>query len=98
MGNKLGYLFLLLFLWGCFPAGRDFSTTPIKDIQANVTTRSQVFAAFGEPVETGVETGGYETWTYYHIIYTLGGVQTRKQLQVTFNKDGTVRSYSFTSK
>ncbi len=96
--RKIWCLFLALTLWGCVPAGRDFPTAPIREIQANVTTRSQIFGAFGEPVEQGVETGGYETWTYYYIVYTLGGVQTRKQLQVTFNKDGTVRSYSFTSK
>jgi len=98
MGRKFGYLFLCVFVWGCFPAGRDFSTAPIRDIQANATTRTQIFGAFGEPMEQGMETGGYETWTYYYVIYGLGGVQTRKQLQVTFNKDNTVRSYSFTSK
>ncbi len=97
MGKKLYFLLLLLFLFGCVPVGRDFPTVPIKDIQANVTTKNQIFAAFGEPVERGLDTGD-ETWTYYHYVYTPGGVQTQKRLHVVFNKDGTVRSYSFSSK
>ncbi|MBI3059056.1 MAG: outer membrane protein assembly factor BamE [Deltaproteobacteria bacterium] len=98
MGKKLAFVVSFLFLLGCLPAGRDFPTVPVKEIQTNVTTKNQIFSYFGEPVEQGLETGGYETWTYYYIVYSVGGVQTRKQLQVTFNKDNTVRSYSFTSK
>ncbi len=98
MRKNLVFVILFLFLLGCIPVGRDFPTVPVKEIQANVTTKNQIFASFGEPIEQGVETGGYETWTYYHILYTVGGIQTRKQLQVTFNKDNTVRGYSFTTK
>lgn len=98
MGRNLGFAVLFVFLLGCVPVGRDFPTVPVKDIRADVTTKSQIFSAFGEPIEQGIETGGYETWTYYYIVYTPGAIQTRKQLQVTFNKDGTVRSYSFTTK
>lgn len=97
MQGKWRVLFLLLFLSGCIPVGRDFPTVPVKDIQPNVTTKPQIFAAFGEPVETGLDSG-YETWTYYHYVYTAGGIQTQKRLNVVFNKDGTVRSYSFSSK
>ena len=97
MGKKLYFLFLLVFLFGCVPVGRDFPTVPIKEIQANVTTKNQIFASFGEPVERGFDTGN-ETWTYYHYVYTVGGIQTQKRLHIVFNQDGTVRSYSFSSK
>ena len=97
MGKRLSSLFVVFFLIGCVPIGRDFPTVPIKDIQANVTTKNQIFAAFGEPVERGYDTGD-ETWTYYHYVYTVGGVQTQKRLHVVFNKDGTVRNYSYSSK
>lgn len=97
MGKKLCFLFLLCFLFACVPVGRDFPTVPIRDIQSNVTTKNQIFAAFGEPVERGFDTGD-ETWTYYHYVYTPGGMQTQKRLHVVFNQDGTVRSYSFSSK
>ena len=97
MGKRLLFLFVAFFLFGCVPMGRDFPTVPIKDIQANVTTQSQIFAAFGEPVERGYDTGD-ETWTYYHYVYTVGGVQTQKRLHVVFNKDGTVRNYSYSTR
>jgi len=97
MGKKLSFLFVVFFLFGCVPIGRDFPTVPIKDIQANVTTQSQIFAAFGEPVERGYDTGD-ETWTYYHYVYTVGGVQTQKRLHVVFNRDGTVRNYSYSTR
>ncbi len=94
MRSKFCYLFLFLFLWGCNPYGRDFPTSPIRDIQPNITTRAEIFRAFGEPVEKGVDTG-YETWTYYQ--YPLLGGQGQKRLHIVFNKDRTVRSYSFSS-
>ncbi len=96
MRRQLYFLFLVFLLGGCFPVGRDFPTFPIRDIQPNVSTQTQIFAAFGEPVEKGLDTG-FETWTYYHYVYTLGGVQNQKRLHVVFNKDGTVRNYSFSS-
>lgn len=97
MAKALSFLFMILFLFGCVPMGRDFPTVPIKDIQANVTTKNQIFAAFGEPLESGYDTGD-ETWTYYHYVLTVGGVQTQKRLHVVFNKDGTVRSYSYSTR
>ena len=94
MNKNVAFLALLAFLWGCAVAGRDFPTAPVKNIRPNETTQSQIFATFGEPVEKGLDTG-YETWTYYQ--YSIGQTVVRKRLQVMFNKDGTVRSYSFSS-
>lgn len=96
MRNRLYLLFVLFFLAGCVPAGRDFPTFPIEKIRSNETTKDQVYAAFGEPVEKGSESG-YETWTYYYYMYTVIGLQNQKRLYVVFNRDGTVRSYSFSS-
>ncbi|MGH7830255.1 MAG: outer membrane protein assembly factor BamE domain-containing protein [Candidatus Binatia bacterium] len=97
MGKKLSFLFVVVFFLGCVPMGRDFPTVPIKDIQANVTTKNQIFSAFGEPIERGYDTGD-ETWTYYHYVLTVGGVQTQKRLYIVFNKDGTVRNYSYSTR
>ncbi len=41
---------------------------------------------------------GNETWTYSYHTYQIGQLVDSKELYVVFNKDGTVRSYSFTSK
>ena len=60
MGGKLGYFIACLFLSGCIYLGRNFPTTPVKNISNNVTTRREIFANFGEPDRKGLE-NGYET-------------------------------------
>ena len=70
MRKRLHFLFVVFLLAGCIPAGRDFPTFPIEKLQPNVTTKDQVYADFGEPVERG-SNGGYETWTYYYYYYVL---------------------------
>ncbi|MBI2361637.1 MAG: outer membrane protein assembly factor BamE [Deltaproteobacteria bacterium] len=97
MGGKLAAILALVLLWGCMTAGRDFPVAPVKSIQQNVTTQRDVFGYFGEPYRRGLDSG-YETWTYAYHYYELGQLRDSKELYVVFNKDGTVRSYSFTSK
>jgi hypothetical protein len=94
--RKLAWI-LLLALSGCFTVGRDFAATPVRNIQNNVTTQSEVFANFGEPVRRGLE-NGLETWTYSYNYYQFGQLRDSKELHVIFNKDETVRSYSFTAR
>jgi hypothetical protein len=86
-----------LVLAGCLPMGRDFVTTPVKSIENNVTTQREIFNYFGEPIRKGLE-NGYETWTYSYQYYELAQLRDSKELYVVFNKDNTVRSYSFTAK
>ncbi|HXG49884.1 MAG TPA: outer membrane protein assembly factor BamE [candidate division Zixibacteria bacterium] len=86
-----------LLLSGCLYVGRDFPTTPVKSIENNVTTQREIFAHFGEPLRKGLE-NGYETWTYSYQYYELGQLRDSKELHIVFNKDQTVRSYSFTSR
>ena len=95
--RKLWYLVLTLALSGCVTYGRDFGTTPVRDIQTNSTTQREIFGLFGEPVRKGLDSG-YETWTYSYHTYQMGQLVASKELYVVFNKDNTVRSYSFTTK
>lgn len=97
MRYKLGGLILPLILSGCIYYGRDFATTPVKNIQNNVTTQREIFNYFGEPMRKGLE-NGYETWTYSYHYYELVQLRDSKELYIVFNKDNTVRSYSFTAK
>lgn len=96
MQKRLGYVILLLFLWGCVSYGRDFPDYQVKNIQTNVTTQKQIFDFFGEPVRRGLDSG-YTTWTYSQHSYVLGSGWKTKELYIVFNHDGTVRNYSFTS-
>ena len=95
MGKLLYILFLALS--GCMALGRDFATTPVRNIQNNITTQNEVFANFGEPVHRGLE-NGFETWTYSYQYYQLAQLKDSKELHIVFNKDNTVLSYSFTAR
>jgi hypothetical protein len=95
MGKLLYILFLTLS--GCMALGRDFATTPVRNIQNNITTQNEVFANFGEPARRGLE-NGLETWTYSYHYYQLGQLKDSKELHIVFNKDNTVLSYSFTAR
>jgi hypothetical protein len=76
---------------------RDFSTAPVKSIEPNVTTQKEIFGYFGEPARRGLE-NGYETWAYSYQYYELGQLRDFKDLYVVFNKDNTVRTYSYSGR
>jgi hypothetical protein len=97
MLNKLIYFFLAVLLSGCISYGRDFGTVPVRNIERDVTTQKEIFGWFGEPVRKGLE-NGYETWSYAYHYYELGQLRDSKELYIVFNKNGSVRNYSFTSK
>jgi hypothetical protein len=92
----------LLSLWvlllpGCIYYGRDFPVTQVREIKNDVTTQRELFANFGEPDRRGLE-NGYEVWIYYYQHYELAQLRESKELVVVFNRDNTVRSYSYTGK
>jgi hypothetical protein len=97
MYRRFAYLLVCFLVSGCLSMGRNFGTAPVKTIQNNVTTQKEIFAYFGEPIRRGLE-NGYETWTYSYQYYELVQLRDSKELYVVFNKDNTVRSYSFTAR
>jgi hypothetical protein len=97
MPHRFIYFVFCLLISGCFAMGRDFSSTAVKNIENNRTTQREIFNNFGEPDRKGLE-DGYETWTYSYQYYEFGQLRNSKDLYVVFNKDSTVRSYSFTAK
>lgn len=97
MRRRLGCVVFCFLLSGCIYMGRDFPTAPVKSIETNVTTQKEIFGYFGEPVRRGLE-NGYETWTYSYQYYELGQLRDFRDLYVVFNKDNTVRTYSYSSR
>ena len=97
MGGKLACVVLCFLLSSCIYMGRDFPSAPVRKIETNVTTQKELFGYFGEPASRGLE-NGFETWTYTYQYYELGQLRDSKELYVVFNKDNTVRSYSFNSR
>ena len=81
---------------GCISAGRNFVSTPVKQIEKGVTTKGDVKKSFGDPFRTGLD-DGYESWTYLYNRWSPFTQTRSKDLYIVFNKDGTVRSYTFNS-
>ena len=97
MGRIIPVIFVWLILSGCFYQGRNFDISPVRSIRNDVTTQREIYADFGEPLRRGLE-NGLETWVYSYQYYELGQLRESKYLYVVFNKDNTVRSYSFTTR
>jgi SmpA / OmlA family len=98
MGRRvIPAIFASLILSGCFYQGRNFDISPVRNIRNDVTTQREIYADFGEPIRRGLE-NGLENWVYSYQYYELGQLRESKDLYVVFNKDNTVRSYSFTSR
>jgi outer membrane protein assembly factor BamE (lipoprotein component of BamABCDE complex) len=81
-----------------FQFGRDFpSPKPGAEIKNGATTKADLLRMFGEPGQTGMKDGD-QTWTWYYGKKGTGKEPDRsKQLDVTFNEGGIVKSYSFSS-
>jgi outer membrane protein assembly factor BamE (lipoprotein component of BamABCDE complex) len=92
----LSLIFVLLFS-GCMTVGRDFASAPVNTIEINKTSQREIFSYFGEPYRKGIE-NGYETWSYLYNYWELGQLKDSKELTVAFNKDQTVRSYSYNAR
>jgi outer membrane protein assembly factor BamE (lipoprotein component of BamABCDE complex) len=73
--------------------GRDFVVTPIGGIREGVTTKRDLLMSLGEPYQKGLD-GGSESWRYFYGRKTAGGDRS-KELYILFNRDGTVKSYTF---
>lgn len=81
---------------GCLAVGRNFTAAPVKSIEKGVSKKEDVQKLFGDPFRQGLD-DGYESWTYVYNRWSLFGSTRSKDLYVVFNKDGTVRSYTFNS-
>ena len=90
-------LIFLLGFSGCMTVGRDFASAPVNSIQINTTSQREIFSYFGEPYRKGIE-NGYETWSYLYNYWELGQLRDSKELTVVFNKDQTVRGYSYNAR
>jgi len=79
-----------------FKTGRDFpSPKPGAEIKNGATTKADLLKMYGDPTQVGIKDGD-QTWTWY---YFQAGKDSdlSKQLEVTFNAQGVVKSYSFSS-
>jgi outer membrane protein assembly factor BamE (lipoprotein component of BamABCDE complex) len=78
--------------------GRAFpSPKPGAEIKNGATTKADLLKMFGDPTQVGIKDGD-QTWTWYYFQKGSGSdSDLSKQLEVTFNPQGVVKSYSFSS-
>src|SRR5262249_6640644 len=83
---------------GALSTGRDFpSVKPGMEIKNGATGKADLLKMFGEPTQVGIKDGD-QTWTWYYFKKSADkGPDLSKQLEVTFNAQGVVKSYSFSS-
>lgn len=93
---SLAILAVALLGTGCFTVGGNFPSMPVRKIEKGISTKAEVKRLFGEPFRTGLD-DGYESWTYVYNRWNMFSTTRSKDLYVVFNKDGTVRTYTFNS-
>jgi outer membrane protein assembly factor BamE (lipoprotein component of BamABCDE complex) len=91
---RLGCFILLLA--GCISVGEEFRTPTAEMIKNGVTTRAELLQLFGSPTQVGIEDGD-QTWTWVYVRAGGFGRSLSKELHVTLNERGVVKSYSYTS-
>ncbi len=79
-------------LVGCGTVGEDFNISMADKIQVHQTTQGEIESMLGEPFKKGIQ-NGHPIWVYEFNYYHTLGDDTSKDLVVTFNDDGKVRSY-----
>ena len=75
--------------------GREFPSPDPKMIVAGKTDKTSLQRMFGEPYQVGLDSGD-QTWRWFYG-QRESGAEISKDLNIRFNPDGTVKSYSFSS-
>ena len=86
---------MILFAGCSIPLGHSFPSPDPGMITAGQTDKAFLLRVFGEPYQVGLDSGN-QTWKWFS---GQRGVSTEstKELNVIFNADGTVKSFSFLS-
>ena len=88
---------LAVFAASCagLKVGREYPSPKLDSIINGRTAKADLVRMFGEPTQVGMKDGD-QTWTWYYA--KVGGKEEfAKQLEVTFNNQGVVKSHSFSS-
>ena len=93
----LSVVVLALSLASCagLKFGKEFPSPRSDSIKNGATTKADLERMFGGPAQVGMKDGD-QTWTWYYAKQG-GKEEMAKQLDVTFNAQGVVKSYSFSS-
>jgi hypothetical protein len=81
---------------GCGNVGKKFNTSKIENIINGTTTQSDIKKLLGKPFKTGIQ-NGYSIWIYEDHHYSIIRKDQSKDLIITFDPNGIVKSYQFMS-
>jgi hypothetical protein len=86
-------LAIALALSGCLSIGQEFPVVKAGDLKLGETTQSEIQQTFGNPLMTGVSDGN-PSWTYTRVRYSPFGGAEAEYLEVQFDEQGVLSSYS----
>ena len=89
-------LFVMISLSGCATVGREFSFQGPGELAIGQTKQSDIIKKYGRPFRVGYDSGDVQ-WTYAYYQYSAFSDSQTKDLVITFNKEGKVKSYVFNS-
>ena len=94
--RMIGMCGVLALLQGCATMGAPFLFQGPESIVVGKTTQAEVLTQYGKPFRVGFENGDTK-WTYGYYRYKLFGTSNTKDLAVTFDKNGVVTDYTYSS-
>jgi len=83
-------------LQGCATMGSSFDFQGPGSVVVGKTTQAEIVSRYGNPFRVGFENGN-KKWTYGYYQYKLFGDSQTKDLSITFDKNGVVASYTYSS-
>ena len=95
MKTKVFLAIIAMGLSGCVTRGDNFSSD-LAWIKKDKTTQQDVSSLLGSPYSVG-NTSGTKTWTYGYYSYKLFGDSYTKELKFYWDKNNSVKEYSFNS-
>jgi hypothetical protein len=96
--NRFGVILLMFFcsvgIWSCATVGNSFNFKGPESIVIGKTTKEEILKQYGEPFRVGYDDGELK-WTYGFYKYRLFGSSDTKDLDLTFDKSGYVKNYTY---
>lgn len=71
--NKILSLLFAVSLTGCMATGTDFDTSKANNLEKGVTTESQVYSIFGNPMSATTDSNGRRILVYSHTDIDVDG-------------------------
>ena len=89
-------LFIIFGTWGCATVGESFEFKGTDKLVVGKTTKAEVLKQYGDPFRVGFDSGDLK-WTYGFYKYSLFGSSDTKDLAITFDKNGLVKDYTYST-